>query len=370
MHETSFVTLQATAFCNIDCSYCYLPNRDSTDSMSLETLGAIFETLVSEQLVGESLSVTWHSGEPLVQPLAFFEEAFAKVRNVLRFVDLRQSVQTNAVLVTPQHAELFLREGVHVGVSIDGPAHLHDAARRDRAGHGTHARTLAGMRLLRDAGVELGAICVVTRASLAQPAELYSFFVEEQVDRVSFLVEEVQGVHTESTLSGLAFDESLRVFYETMLELSADKAGPRIVELEFLEDVVSRGGCIAGNNLVEPLGTLNFDARGGFGSFSPELLESSGSSGESFVVGNIKNGSIRSAFDSASARKIAAEVTRGVQACRETCEYFSFCGGGSPGSKQSEHGRLDITETENCRRSVKLLTETFLAREERSLGLA
>ena len=37
---------------------------------------------------------------------------------------------------------------------------------------------------------------------------------------------------------------------------------------------------------------------------------------------------------------INAEVQRGVAMCKETCEYFVFCGGGSPVNKLSETGHL------------------------------
>ena len=36
--STRLLILQPTPFCNIDCDYCYLPDRDATMRMSMHTL--------------------------------------------------------------------------------------------------------------------------------------------------------------------------------------------------------------------------------------------------------------------------------------------------------------------------------------------
>jgi len=36
------LVLQSTPFCNLDCSYCYLPDRASTERMSEATLEQAF----------------------------------------------------------------------------------------------------------------------------------------------------------------------------------------------------------------------------------------------------------------------------------------------------------------------------------------
>src|SRR3954469_24498457 len=88
------LVLQPTPFCNIDCSYCYLPDRRSTKQMSRDTLVQALEWVFASGLVRQPFPLLWHAGEPLVLPVAFYEEATALLASVNRAgVPVRQSVQ-------------------------------------------------------------------------------------------------------------------------------------------------------------------------------------------------------------------------------------------------------------------------------------
>jgi uncharacterized protein len=75
--KTRLLVLQPTPFCNIDCSYCYLPDRNDRSRMSLATVRLAARRLREDGLLGDELTVVWHAGEPLVLPPAWYEEAFA-----------------------------------------------------------------------------------------------------------------------------------------------------------------------------------------------------------------------------------------------------------------------------------------------------
>ena len=77
LHPLRLLVLQPTPFCNIDCSYCYLFERKSTAVMSLETLDLVCRRIFEHRQLGPVLEVTWHAGEPLTVPLAWYEDAFA-----------------------------------------------------------------------------------------------------------------------------------------------------------------------------------------------------------------------------------------------------------------------------------------------------
>ena len=62
------LVLQPTPFCNLDCSYCYLPDRNSKARMDWATLELAVKRVLASRYVDETLSVVWHSGEPLVLP--------------------------------------------------------------------------------------------------------------------------------------------------------------------------------------------------------------------------------------------------------------------------------------------------------------
>src|SRR6188474_3366589 len=181
------LVIQPTPFCNIDCSYCYLPDRRNTRKITLETLEQTFAWAFRSGLVRQPFTLLWHAGEPMVLPASFYEQATVLLErcNDSGFA-VTQSFQTNATLIDDAWCDFIKRRGVHVGVSVDGPAFLHDRHRRTRRGGGTFARTLQGMRRLHDHGIDFNTITVLTADSLAYPDELFDFFVENGVTSVAF----------------------------------------------------------------------------------------------------------------------------------------------------------------------------------------
>src|SRR6185369_2395452 len=94
------LVVQPTPFCNINCSYCYLPDRQSTKQMAPEMLELAFARVFSSGLVRQPFTLLWHAGEPLVMPLAFYREAVALLdRYNTPRVDVHHALQTNATLI-------------------------------------------------------------------------------------------------------------------------------------------------------------------------------------------------------------------------------------------------------------------------------
>lgn len=129
----SLLILQASPFCNLDCRYCYLPDRNNTQRLPLPLLDRVMRQVMASGLPGRELSIIWHAGEPMAVPQAWYEEAFEIVARQVRLSNLDHPAtptqvthhfQTNAVLINADWCAFFKRHGVRVGVSIDGPAAL------------------------------------------------------------------------------------------------------------------------------------------------------------------------------------------------------------------------------------------------------
>src|SRR5262245_41411353 len=71
----ALLVLHPTPFCNINCSYCYLPDRQNTRAMSPETLEKTLDWVFSSGLVRAPFTLLWHAGEPLVVPPKFYDHA-------------------------------------------------------------------------------------------------------------------------------------------------------------------------------------------------------------------------------------------------------------------------------------------------------
>lgn len=190
----SFHTLvvQPTSFCNLDCTYCYLPDRRSLRLMSGAVAQACAES-IAQQNSSHPVSVVWHGGEPTATPIGLFRDLLAPFEELRRAGLVRHEIQTNATLINRQWCELFTTYGFEVGVSIDGPGAL-NRNRLDRAGNPTDARTLRGMHTLADAGLRYSVICVVTPETIDHADALVDFFTGlPGCESVGFNIEEQEG---------------------------------------------------------------------------------------------------------------------------------------------------------------------------------
>jgi uncharacterized protein len=375
--KTRLLILQPTPFCNIDCDYCYLPGRDSTARMALATVRRAAERLIDDDLVDAQLTVVWHAGEPLTLPVTYFEAAIGTLREVLGArCDLSHSIQTNATLLDDAWCKLIRRHHIRVGVSVDGPAELHDAHRRTRGRRGTHARVLRGMACLREHGIEYHAIAVVTPATFALADAFFDFFEVQGVPEVGCNFDEAEGPHAASSLAG--HEAAHAAFLERLLVRSrAPGARTRVRELAMALYRVAtpmpvlrwRAHRWPDNVQTQPFALVNVAHNGDFSTFSPELLGQPCAEFGDFVFGNVE----RDAYFEAAARarftRVWSAITRGTRACEAACAHFGYCGGGAPANKWYENGDLGSTETLYCRTMLKRPFDAVLAQLERDMSV-
>jgi uncharacterized protein len=365
------LVLQPTPFCNINCSYCYLPDRQSTRRMSPDTLAQTFRWVFASGLARDPFTLLWHAGEPLVLPVSFYETAGDLLRrhNVAN-VPIIQSFQTNATLIDAGWCAFLRRPDVHLGVSVDGPDFLHDRHRRTRQGRGTLDRVLGGIHLLHEHGVPFEVITVLTADSLDCPDELFDFYQANGIGSVGFNVEEIEGPHTTSSLQRAGTPERFRRFLTRflMLALSAD---PPLLVREFETSAAALLGarrCGPGARTQEnkPWAIVNVDCEGNFGTYSPELLGVSSLTHGGITLGTVARDSLEAVAASARFRRLEEEIGRGVEMCRESCAYYPFCGGGPPANKYFENGTFASTETLFCRLHKKVCLDVTLELLEQS----
>ena len=201
----SLLVVQATPYCNLDCDYCYLPDRHDRRRLEPALLDPILDTVLSSPFVEEPFTLLWHAGEPLMVPPAFYDEASRRITAALerhgqRDLLIPQAIQTNATVIDERWCACFERNQMQVGVSLDGPAALHDAHRRTRTGLGSHAATMRGIAQLQRHGIPFEVITVLTAASLEDPDGLFHFFVEHGIGDVGFNMEETEGANRLSSL--------------------------------------------------------------------------------------------------------------------------------------------------------------------------
>jgi uncharacterized protein len=171
----------AGARCNLRCRYCYYLEKDhlyagnDAHFMSERLLEKFIADYMQAQTTPEVL-FTWHGGEALLRPIAFYERALQLQRRYARGRQVVNSIQTNGTLLTPEWCEFLRENGFLVGISIDGPRNVHDAYRRTSADGPSFDRVMQGLQLLKDHHVEWNALAVVNNLNVEKPREFYRFF--------------------------------------------------------------------------------------------------------------------------------------------------------------------------------------------------
>ena len=138
-------SFRPSPFCNINCDYCYLPNRTSKKRMALEIVAATIEKVFAADLVLGPLTVIWHAGEPLAVPISYYQSAFDEIRRKAPAgAVVRHCMQSNGTLINEAWCRFIADHNISIGLSIDGPADIHDAHRKTRSGRGSHHSAMEG----------------------------------------------------------------------------------------------------------------------------------------------------------------------------------------------------------------------------------
>src|SRR5262245_10250704 len=331
--------------------------------MSLAVVDRLFARVFESDLVQRGFTAVWHAGEPLAVPRDFYQEAFAlAARHNRAGHPLRHSYQSNATLLDDAWCDFIRRHDVRIGVSVDGPAFLHDRQRVNRAGAGTHRRVIDGMARLRRHGIPFHVITVLTREALDYPDELYAFYAEHGIERVGFNIEEIEGPHRQSSLTAPGAEQRFRQFLSRFYDLAARPGSPvRVREFDSMMGAILHGGAAPPRTQeTAPFAILSVDYRGNFATFSPELLGLSSQHYGHFLLGNVLSDSLDSAARTPRFAAIRGDIEAGIDRCRDECPYFALCGGGAPANKYFENGSFDSTETLFCRFYRKSLADVLL----------
>jgi len=123
----------------------------------------------------QNISISWQGGEPTLLGLPFFEKAVELERAFGTGKVVGNALQTNGILLDRKWAKFFNEYRFLVGLSIDGPEHIHDHYRRFPNGKGTWGRVVANARMLLTEGVSVNAMTCLSDYSAKFPKEIYQF---------------------------------------------------------------------------------------------------------------------------------------------------------------------------------------------------
>ena len=173
------------AVCNLDCDYCFFLSKEqmyagSGFRMPDDVLAAYLGGLLDAHRGADEVVVAFQGGEPTLMGLDFFARVVELERQLAAPGQrVLNTLQTNATLLDDDWGEFLAENGFLVGISIDGPAELHDAYRRDKGGKPTFDRVVRGLRAMQRHDVEWNSLTTVNAANEEHGLEVYRFLRDD-----------------------------------------------------------------------------------------------------------------------------------------------------------------------------------------------
>jgi len=177
--------------CNLGCDYCFYLDKsrlfpDKVHRMSEPVLKALVRQVM--RAGSRQVSFGWQGGEPTLMGVDFYRRAVEYQR---RFGAAGQIVgnglQTNGILINAEWAQ-FLRDAKFlVGLSLDGPQHVHDRYRKYKSGAPSWEKVARARDVLLQAGVAVNALVVVNDHSAQYAREIYEYHKQNGLEYMQFI---------------------------------------------------------------------------------------------------------------------------------------------------------------------------------------
>ena len=179
-HGFHLLTKPVGPICNLDCKYCFYLEKEKLypGENQWRMSDAVLEEYIRQYIRSQpapEINFAWQGGEPTLLGVDFFRKAVALQKKYAGGKTIFNAIQTNGTLLDDEWCEFLAANKFLVGLSIDGPAELHDKYRVDKRQQPTFGAVMRGLELLKKHGVEFNTLTVVNRANSQQPLEVYRF---------------------------------------------------------------------------------------------------------------------------------------------------------------------------------------------------
>lgn len=154
-HDKLTITFIVTKDCNFRCKYCYMVHKRNDGRMSFEVAKAAADYFLENREHVRQDNVIWEfiGGEPLleidlVEKIIDYTRIRAWQLDHPWFENAMYSFSTNGTLYDHPKFQRLLAQypgRLDVGLTLDGPAHVHDRERIFPDGSGTHAHVIRNL---------------------------------------------------------------------------------------------------------------------------------------------------------------------------------------------------------------------------------
>jgi uncharacterized protein len=198
--------------CNLDCKYCFYLEKEKLYPgenqwrMSDAVLEEYIRQYIHSQPVAE-INFAWQGGEPTLLGVEFFRKVIALQKKFAGEKVISNAIQTNGTLLDNEWCEFLAAHNFLVGLSIDGPAQMHDVYRVDKRQQPTFDQVMRGLELLKKHRVEFNTLTFVNRANSQSPLEVYRFLKSIGSQFLQFIPLVERAASGESQVAGFSLAE-------------------------------------------------------------------------------------------------------------------------------------------------------------------
>ncbi|MFC2123619.1 anaerobic sulfatase maturase [Bacteroidota bacterium] len=179
--------------CNLDCHYCYYLDKENLYPKAKRFCmdGTVLEEYIKQHIEASTeqmISFSWHGGEPTLLGLDYFKNIVA-IQKIHKSPNQQiiNGIQTNGTLLNGEWCKFLAENDFRVGISIDGPAELHDQFRVNKANKSTHKQTVRGYHILKEHQVLTEILCVLNDLNVQYPNKVYRYLKDLGAQYITFL---------------------------------------------------------------------------------------------------------------------------------------------------------------------------------------
>lgn len=307
--------------CNIKCTYCYV-EPFKTDQIKVMDEKTLEETIRKTLVNSDNPTFSWHGGEPTMAGIDFFKKAMRAIRKYrCKGQKVRNMIQTNGTLITPEFAELLRKNKFGVSISIDGAEHVHGTHRKTRSGENSFHTVMRGLRNLNEAGIFPSVICTVTQSTLPFATETFHFLLSCGFKKIKFSPVFDSGQDT-FNITSRDWYSYLSIIFDEWFALEDPS-----IQIRELDEVIlwfQRKKLSLCSSDQSCLSWISVDPDGNM--YPCEYMRSEYSYGN---ISSMDLDSIRQTKEYAGFQKIFKRIP---QKCQK-CEFYELCGNGCPATR-------------------------------------
>ncbi|MDO9693301.1 MAG: radical SAM protein [Candidatus Latescibacteria bacterium] len=321
--------VKPTVDCNLRCQYCYEGDSPYVGTrMSKETLRhGILKFVDHNADVGETQFI-WHGGEVLLMGQKFFED-ICRVQDERPNHRFHNCLQTNGTLLTETMSNFFDKHNFSVGISIDGPAALHDLHRPYANGNPSFSDSTRGLPLCRKPGPNGrrgyrldSALAVMTRETLNDLNSFYEYFSNRTLNvRINPVFYEGRGRTAKKTLgiSSVECSAALIWLFDRWMKDSS-----RSMRIEPFFEMIGNlvlgraNGCVFQSDCFRRF--LEIAPNG-------DVYPCTGSASATFLLGNVNSGIVDDMLHNGVLDTFEKARSVSIRQCRD-CSYLNICNAG------------------------------------------